>query len=119
MGPVPIRECLLLNRDCDFMLLSLLLACFSASYAKAMVIIKPILALVLGFAHSVCGEARLYFDPIDPDKIVLKLMNFLMILIKLEKLMCTGKKRLNQFNTSTERASEFISICKNLASSGR
>ncbi|REL24735.1 glycosyltransferase family 1 protein [Rhodohalobacter sp. SW132] len=119
IGPVPINECPSLYKECDFMFLPTLLECFSASYAEAMMMEKPILTSDLGFAHTVCGEAAQYFDPVDPEDIFLKIDELVHDPEKQEKLIQTGKERLNQFNTSTERASEFISICKKLASSGR
>jgi len=118
VGFIPIKECPSLYNECDFMFLPTLLECFSASYAEAMMMGKPILTSNLGFAHTVCGDAALYFDPVDPDDILFKVDELIHDPEKQEKLIQNGKKRLNQFNTSTERASEFISICKNLASSG-
>lgn len=115
IGPVPINECPSLYEECDFMFLPTLLECFSASYAEAMIMEKPILTSDLGFAHTVCGKAAVYFNPIDPNDIIQKIDNLLDDTVKQKKLINAGRERLDQFNTSNERASEYISICKNLA----
>ena len=43
VGGVDIRECPSLYEQCDFMFLPTLLECFSASYAEAMKMRRPIL----------------------------------------------------------------------------
>ena len=65
IGTVPPPECPSLYRECDAMFLPTLAECFSASYAEAMKMEKPIVTTDLGFARSVCGDAALYFDPTD------------------------------------------------------
>jgi len=119
IGPVPIKECPSLYSECDFMFLPTLLECFSASYAEAMMMEKPILTSDFGFAHTVCGEAAVYFDPVDPADIIEKIDALIKNPEKQERMKALGRKRLNQFNTSTERASEFLSICKKLVQDGR
>ena len=58
----------------DAVFLPTLLESFSGTYLEAMYFGKPILTSDFDFAHYVCGDAALYFDPFDPadisDKIV-------------------------------------------------
>jgi len=119
IGPVPIKECPSLYNECDIMFLPTLLECFSASYAEAMAMGKPILTSDLGFAHTVCQDAAVYFDPVDPVDIVEKIELVISDTKKQETLINNGYKRLSEFNTSTERASEFLSICKSLIKNGK
>jgi len=112
VGPTPIAECPALYNECDYMFLPTLLECFSASYAEAMAMNKPILTSDLGFAHTVCGDAAIYFDPLSADDIVNKILllsNNSDIKVKLIK---NGRKRMNQFGTAEDRAKEYLRICK-------
>ncbi|MBT3279305.1 MAG: glycosyltransferase family 4 protein [Phycisphaerales bacterium] len=49
--------------SCDALLLPTLLESFSGTYLEAMNFHVPILTSDLDFAHDVCGDAALYFDP--------------------------------------------------------
>lgn len=118
-GPVPINECPSLYNECDFMFLPTLLECFSASYAEAMMMEKPILTSDLGFAHAVCGDAAVYFNPVEPEDIIEKIDELTSDPQKQQNLSKMGRKQLSQFNTSEERASEYLSICKNLVRNGK
>lgn len=112
VGPVPIRECPSLYNECDFMFLPTLLECFSASYAEAMLMEKPILTSDLSFAHTVCKEAALYFNPTDPKDIAEKIL-FLANDDELQQsLKANGKHIISSLNTSAERAKRFLEICE-------
>lgn len=67
IGKVSIGECPSLYEQCDFMFLPTLLECFSASYAEAMKMQRPILTSDLSFARGLCGDAAEYFDPLSPE----------------------------------------------------
>ncbi len=115
VGPVQVMECPSLYEECDFMFLPTLLECFSASYVEAMLMAKPILTSDLGFAHTVCDDAAVYFNPVDPDDIIDKIV-YLMNTSKLRDVLVeNGKKRLSAFNSPTGRAETFLSICKKMA----
>ena len=55
------------------MFLPTFLECFSASYAEAMLMKKPIITSNLGFAQNVCKDAAVYFDPCNPEDIIDKI----------------------------------------------
>jgi glycosyltransferase involved in cell wall biosynthesis len=50
---------------CDCLFLPTFLESFSGTYLEAMHFGRPILTSDLDFAHDVCGDAALYFDPWD------------------------------------------------------
>ncbi len=52
------------------MVMPTLLESFSGSYIEAMQYRVPILTSDRDFAHDVCGNAALYFDPLDPNDIL-------------------------------------------------
>lgn len=114
VGFTPIKECPSLYHECDFMFLPTLLECFSASYAEAMAMEKPILTSDLGFAHTVCGDAAVYFDPVDGEDIAKKIEELTGDQKKQSELIHAGKKKLKEFNTPESRAEKFLEICEKL-----
>jgi glycosyltransferase involved in cell wall biosynthesis len=65
-------------RHSDALLLPTLLESFSGTYLEAMHFDRPILTSDADFAHEVCSDAAVYFDPRDPDDIcaaILRLKN--------------------------------------------
>lgn len=114
IGPVKSIECPSLYRECDIMFLPSLLECFSASYAEAMIMHKPILTTDMGFAHTVCGDAALYFEPVNPADIVNKLELLISNKELANKLIENGERQLGQFGTAEDRARQILAICEKL-----
>lgn len=114
IGFIPIRECPSLYNECDFMFLPTLLECFSASYAEAMAMEKPILTSDLGFAHTVCEKAAIYFDPVDGKDIANKIIHLSNNKSKQSELINAGNRKLKEFNTPKSRAEKYLSICSSL-----
>ncbi len=76
---------------------------FSSAYLEAMYFKTPILTSDLDFAHYVCDEAAIYFDPWNPADVVDKI-----ILLKnngklREELVSKGKERVYRFFISWEK----------------
>jgi len=116
VGPVKIQEAPSLYKECDAMFLPTLLECFSASYVEAMKMEKPILTSNLGFAHTVCKKAAIYFDPMNAEEIA-----SCIIQLKEDKklqhdLIKAGNKRVQFFGTPFERAEKYLDICEQLIS---
>jgi len=118
IGPVSINECPSLYKEIDFMFLPTLLECFSASYAEAMIMKKPILTSDMDFAYTVCKDAAVYFDPLNPEDIVEKISNLSMDKDYQKKLIQRGSRIVKNLNTPASRAEKYLSICENLASHG-
>ncbi len=114
IGKVKIEEGPSLYQECDALFLPTLLECFSASYAEAMVMKKPIITSDLGFAHTVCGDAALYIDPMNVKDIADKIINLYEDNSLKEKLVEKGKLRLKEFGTAEDRAKRILEICKNV-----
>ena len=115
VGFVPSKEGPSLYRECDFMFLPTLLECFSASYAEAMVMHKPILTSDLGFAHCVCQDAAVYFNPVDAEEIADKLTGLAADQARQEDLVAKGSKLLAQFGSSEDRVREILKLCAKIA----
>ena len=113
-GPQPLENCPSLYRETDALFLPTLLECFSASYAEAMAMERPIITTDMGFAMSICGDAALYFKPKSSSsaiKAIVKLMNDKNLY---EMLQTNGKERLMSFNTPQKRAERYLEICESL-----
>ena len=117
VGPVTITECPSLYRECDIMFLPTLLECFSASYAEAMAMKKPILTSDMGFAHTICGDAALYFDPMDGKDIAEKIIKLTSSPALQKKLTDEGTEIYQKINSPRERALSFLEIGRNLITS--
>ncbi|CTU06373.1 glycosyltransferase [Escherichia coli] len=75
VGPVSINQCPALYHYCDALFLPTLLECFSASYVEAMYFKKMIFTSDLPFAHTVCDDSAIYFDPYDANDICDKIIS--------------------------------------------
>lgn len=111
IGPVPVKECPALYQECDVMFLPTLLECFSASYPEAMAMDRPILTSDLDFAHSICGDAAIYFDPMDPCDIARKAIALKNNLILRQSLVEKGRARIAAFPSARERAECYLKLC--------
>ncbi len=82
--------------SCDCLVMPTLLESFSGTYLEAMHFGMPILTSDLDFAHEVCGDAALYFDPWDAASIkdsILRLKNDLDLR---HNLVEKGRTRLSE-----------------------
>lgn len=114
IGPVKPEEGPGLYLECDALFLPTLLECFSASYAEAMKMEVPILTSDLGFAHTVCGDAALYTDPLDPGEIATGIIQLMDRPYLRQELVEKGHRRSRNFMSSTERAKEYLKLCERL-----
>ena len=114
IGPLPVKECPSLYKECDALFLPTLLECFSASYAEAMLMKKPIITSDLGFAQNVCKDAAVYFDPCNPLDIIDKMISLYEDKDLQRKIINNGIEIVKKINSANQRASSILGICKNL-----
>lgn len=69
IGPLSQKDLARWYHNCDALLMPTLLESFSGSYLEAMHFGLPILTSDLDFAHEICEDAALYFDPWDSTSI--------------------------------------------------
>lgn len=110
LGKVTIDQCPNLYRKADLTLLPTLLECFTATYPESMRMFVPILTTDLGFARGICGDAAIYFDPLNPQDIAKKIEKVLMSERLKKQLIENGKKRLGTFDNYKERSNKYIQI---------
>lgn len=108
LGPVKINQCPPLYSQADVMFQPSLLECFSATYAEAMKMELPIITTDLGFAHSLCGDAALYYSPTDPEDLAKKIYKLYQNETLFTELKEKGTIQLKKFDTSESRFKKLI-----------
>lgn len=116
-GHVFAKDCPKLYNESDAMFLPAHLECFSASYPEAMIMERPILTSDLSFAHTVCKDAALYFDNLDPKNIADTIKKLFHDEELCKNLVGKAKERLNIFDDSRGQAEKYIKICKDILKS--
>ena len=96
------------------MFLPTFLECFSASYAEAMLMKKPIITSNLGFAQNVCKDAAVYFDPCNPEDIIDKMITVYEDEDLQKKMINNGLEIVKKINSAKQRASSILEICDKL-----
>ena len=114
LGPQQPEECPRLYLESDAVLLPSLLECFSANYVEAMAMRRPMITTNLGFARTVCGDAALYFEPMDGADALGKILELRHNTSLQQRLVEAGRRELRRFGTATERASAYLDICQRL-----
>ena len=114
IGKVDINTCPSLYDKADIMFLPTLLECFSASYPEAMKMGKPILTSDLSFAHSLCGDAALYFDPLSPQSIVEAIQRINVDKILVSVLIENGRKQLHVYDNAEQRCDKIIKLLEKI-----
>ena len=114
VGFVPSKDGPSLYKECDYMFLPTLLECFSASYAEAMIMKKPILTSDLSFARVICKDAAMYFDPDSPHDIADKIVELVNNESLQQQLIEKGKQQLNQFGTSEDRTRAILNLLETI-----
>lgn len=114
LGPVPVRDCPSIYRQCDALFHPTLLESFTASYPEAMKMDLPILTSDLDFAHAICLDAAEYFDPLNPEDIARKIEGIINNVELRGTLVRNGTKRLVDFPSAKQRAKMYIDICKSV-----
>lgn len=110
IGPVDISDCPSIYKYCHALFMPTLLECFTASYLEAMKMRIPICTSDLDFARTICGNAALYFDPLDPKDIASKLIDVTENDFLSEMLVNNGDFMLKRFPDHTERVENYIRI---------
>ena len=115
LGVVAAADCPYIYSQGDALLLPTMLECFSASYPEAMVMKKPILTSDLSFARSICGDAGIYFNPLDPADIADKIILLMNDKALYDQKVANGLKRVVSFPSAAQRAEKYIELCEEIA----
>lgn len=100
VGTIPQSALAQYYQNCQGLLMPTLLESFSSAYLEAMHFGTPILTSDLDFAHGICGDAAIYFDPWSPEAMkdaILQLKNTLNLA---QELTTMGRVRLQSMSRS-------------------
>lgn len=116
VGPVPLGQIDHCFRQSWACLMPTLLESFSGTYLEAMKAGCPILTSDRDFAREVCGDAALYFDPLDADSIVRAILRLRDEPGLRERLIQAGRRRLEQgFPTWAEVTERYVELLRRIA----
>lgn len=113
-GNIDISECPSLYEQCDILFQPSLLECFTAVYAEAMRMGKPIVTTNLEFAKGLCGSAAEYYSPLDAQGAADALFKVSNDANLVAQLVTNGKEELKKFDTYKERVAKLIAICEEI-----
>jgi len=112
IGPLPQESLGAYFRSMDALIMPTLLESFSGSYLEAMHFGLPILTSDLDFAHEVCGEAAIYFNPWKVETILDAILELKNNPEQARKLISAGKTQLESKFRSWDDIAE--SLMENL-----
>lgn len=76
---------------------------------------KPIITTDLGFAHSLCGNAALYYSPLSADSALKAITHLSEDPQLVSTLIANGSKQLRNFDDYQKRATKLIRYCELVA----
>jgi len=110
LGTISQENCPSVYSQCDALFFPTLLETFSASYPEAMKMKLPILTSNYSFAKDICGNAGLYFNPLDEHDIVDKIIQIISSKKLRKHLISNGSNRLLECETASSRAYKYLEI---------
>lgn len=117
IGPLDGNEVLEAYRAADALIVPSLLESFGRTYLEAMRFDLPILTSDRDFAHEVCREAALYFDPLDPDSVAQSMARIMHDSGLRDRL--AAARRLIAIPSWEEVAARFIDVLERAATEGK
>lgn len=114
IGRVDIRMCPSLYKQSNILFQPTLLECFSATYAEAMRMKRPIVTTDLDFSQGLCGAAALYYDSLsarDAAEAIYKVSTDQNVY---DELVEKGLEQLTRFDDYNERLEKILSLCEQL-----
>lgn len=116
IGKVDVSSCPYLYEQCDIMFQPSLLECFSATYAEAMRMEKPIVTTDMEFAHGLCNNAACYYNATSAHAAAEAIYSVASNNNYCHDLIENGKRQLSNFDNYEERANKLISIIESIIS---
>jgi glycosyltransferase involved in cell wall biosynthesis len=114
VGPVNPANAPMFYTGADAMLLPSVLETFSANYPEAMICGVPIVTTDLPFARDICGDAAVFFRPMDAVDAAIKIKALVENHNLRNNLVINGYKRLKLFPTPEEKARLYLDACRSM-----
>ena len=118
-GPVPYEGIERLYRESDLFVFPSLAESFGHPLVEAMASRLPILASDIPLCREICGEAALYFDPLDPVDLAQKILLLKEDVSLRERLGHTGRQRVHAHFNWTDHVRRFSKILEEVAQQPR
>lgn len=115
LGKVDIAQCPSLYQQSDIAFQPTLLECFTATYPEAMRMNVPIVTTDLEFARGLCGDAALYYSPLDADEAAELINRIANDSALRNQLVEKGKQELKKFDNYDQRVTKLIQLCELIA----
>lgn len=115
VGPLTLDGCVAQYREADCLFLPTLAEIFSVTYLEAMAMGVPIVTTDLDFAHAVCADAALYFNPLAADSAAQALRSVLRDHTLREDLVRRGQQRLGTFPDPEKKQAMLLEYLVRLA----
>jgi len=115
LGTVIQKNCPSIYSQCDALFFPTLLETFSASYPEAMKLKLPILTSNFSFSRDICGDAALYFNPLDEYDIVNKIIYLIKSKEVRDSLVLKGTERLKNFESAESRALKYLNLLEQIS----
>lgn len=112
VGSLSPDQCPSFYQQMDGVVFPSLLECFSATPLEAMVMGKPLFASDRGFVRDVCSDYAVYFDPLEPSDIALKIATYFKKNGDNSIYLQKARDHALQFSTAKGRAIEYLEIIR-------
>lgn len=112
LGKVDIEQCPTLYQHADISFQPSLLECFSATYPESMKMGVPIVTADLEFARGLCGDAAIYYPPLDAECAAEQIFRLGTDAELRQRLVANGKRQLECFDNYEQRADKLIAFCE-------
>ena len=114
VGPINVMDGPALYSSCNVLFHPSLLETFSATYPEAMAMGLPIVASDLPFARAICGDAAVYFSPLDAQDAAEKVSDVAVNAELRTHLIQRGERRQQSLPTAEQRYERLVGIMHQL-----
>ena len=110
IGPVSVKDGPAHYLQSSLSFMPSLLETFSAVYPESMISGRPIVTSNLGFAHDVCKDAALYFNPLNADQAAEKIDQLLNDQILYNELVEKGYQVFDNLPSQRQRYAQYTEV---------
>lgn len=114
VGKVALTDCPALYSGNHIVFMPTLLETFSATYPEAMAMRRPIVTTDLNFAHSICGNAAVYYSPLSADDAAEKIIRVVENPELREHLISEGGKVLSGLPSPQEKYNQLVAYMREI-----
>lgn len=114
VGKVALADCPKLYSDNHIVFMPTLLETFSATYPEAMAMQRPIVTTDLDFARSICGNAAVYYSPLDATDAAVKILRVVEDADLRERLLNEGGKVLSALPSPQEKYEQLVAYMREI-----